>query len=171
MRNRIINLSGFVLKVIVECCNKKLIERMHIISNAARPNQCSGFRGQWRLSVSVSSTVTLSALSHHASQGWDRPSALDPPTSDLLADAGSRNQLLGCRHMVRCGVRSKKDCRPLVDWCQCQYSPLYISRAMLSKKLLTARVTQPNAMKCAETIKDFSTLSSHYRVFWRVNLR
>lgn len=155
MRNRIISLSGFVLKVIVEYCNKKLIERMHIISNTARPNQCSGFWGQWRHCVSVSSTVTLSALSYHASQGWDLPSALDPPTSDLLADVGSRNLLLGCRHMVRCGVRSKKDCRPLVDWGQCQYSPLDISRAMLSKKLLTARVTQPNGMKCAETIKDF----------------
>ena len=155
MRNWIISLSGFVLKVIVEYCSKKLIERMHIISNTARPNQCSGFWGQWRRCVSVSNTVTLSALSYHASQGWDLPSALDPPTSDLLADVGSRNLLLGCRHMVRCGVRSKKDCRPLVDWGQCQYSPLDISRAMLSKKLLTARVTQPNGMKCAETIKDF----------------
>ena len=155
MRNRIISLSGLVLKVIVEYCSKKLIERMHIISNTARPNQCSGFWGQWRHCVSVSSTGTLSALSYHASQGWDLPSALDPPTSDLLADVGSRNLLLGCRHMVRCGVRSKKDCRPLVDWGQCQYSPLDISRAMLSKKLLTARVTQPNGMKCAETITDF----------------
>lgn len=169
MRNQIISLSGFVLKVMVEYCSKKLTG---CIASLKLPGLASA-----QASEGSKDTACL-----WAARGPGSPCLVAPLGDGVHAVHLSLLHLTNwqmqgpetgychttCwRHMVRCGIRSRKDCRSLVDWCHW----IFLEQCWVRS------YWQPlcNLAKHHEMYRNYqgllSTLSSHYRMFWRVNLR